>query len=227
MMHYNTAMNNDKKPIKRAPRGKSPRSGVPDRAWLQAELERVYGQGWNKKGANEMGIDPSDLTRLTRGQRRWTAEYISRLQRILRRPLDEIYRHVGVSMPPAPSPDHVTVTGTVDQQGRISPNTYGVRSVPAPPGVIDSFALMVRAPLSPTDGWVLYYDPRPENPATLVGRLAVVRVEGRSEPLLGVLRRGGTAGTYSVMGFVGESTQDVDSRVLDASPIVWVKTGGT
>jgi hypothetical protein len=229
MLNYTDSMVTEKKIPRRVrvPRGKSPRGGGEvDRKWIQSELERIYGTGWNRKGAAAMGIDPSDLTRLARGQRRWTAEYVSRLQHILRRPLDEIYRKVGVSMPPAPTPEHVRVAGIVDERGRIQPNgPRPQRHVPAPPGVLESYALLVRAPLSPVDGWILYYDPRPENPATLIGRLAVIRIKNNPEPVLGVLRRGTLTGMYSILAFVGEPVADTEIEVDEASPVIWVKAG--
>ena len=198
-----------------------------DTKWLQAELERVYGAGWNKKAARDMGVDQGHMSRLTHGSRKWTAEYLSRLQGIVKRPLEEVYKHVGVSRPPVAHTGQFRVVGQVDSDGRVRPGHQGVPvHVPAPANMIEGFALVVRAPSLPTDGWTLYYDPKPEDPARLVGRICVVRVVGSIEPVVGVLRRGMLPDCYSVTGFVGHDQQPIEreKHIVDAVQVLWLKT---
>jgi transcriptional regulator with XRE-family HTH domain len=67
-------------------------------------------------------------------------------------------------------------------------------------------------------GWIFYFETAPVGPEKLVGKLAVVNVAGRSEPLVREVRRGSQKGLYALVSWNAGTLEDVE--VLSGHRIV-------
>ena len=67
-------------------------------------------------------------------------------------------------------------------------------------------------------GWVIYFESAAVGPEKLVGKLAVVTVSGRTEPLIREVRRGSQKGLYALHAWNAGTLEDVE--VLSGHRIV-------
>lgn len=66
-------------------------------------------------------------------------------------------------------------------------------------------------------GWHVIFTKKPCDPSTLVGKLAVVYAKGHKAAMLREIRRGSTAGLYSLHNWVASPIEDVE---IDAAHAV-------
>ena len=211
--------------IKKAAERVGGRSRIPiDKAYVQSQLERVFGQGWNRQAAKAMGVDEGTMSRLTNGLARWTPNYQLALQGIIRRPMDEIIQHLAPDTPIALAGGDVKVVGHVSIDGMVTDGPGGAaRRAAMPPGMVDALALAVYAPGSAMDKWVLYYGPAAAGPEHVVGRLCVVR-RPLMGAMVGMLRKGSVRGLYSLTSLAGFTPASDEGQVSSASAVEWIRT---
>lgn len=58
-------------------------------------------------------------------------------------------------------------------------------------------------------GWVVYYEREPRDPSALVGKLAVVLVDGKPAPMVREIRKGSQAGLYNLLSWSAAPMEDV------------------
>lgn len=65
-------------------------------------------------------------------------------------------------------------------------------------------------------GWHVFYEAKPRPPVELIGKLAVVAVEGRVERLVRQLQKGSTAGLYTLIAWGSGPMTDVEVKAAHA-----------
>lgn len=184
-------------------------AAMQDRGKIQREL------------AVEMDLDPSALSLIFSGKRKMQMDEAVSLARLLDLPLKEVFRNAGIE---PPRHHAVPLRGWVDAHAEIhffAERAGGVVDCPIDMPD-DAMAFQCRTPMSGLeylDGWLMFVPPpttgKTDGYADALNRLSVVKLEG-GVTMLGYLKRGYTAGRYSIhMG--GSSVQD--ARVEWAVPV--------
>ena len=154
-----------------------------NKSWF---TEKINAKGLSqRKLAEILGCDPSQISLLLNGQRRFHLEDAEKWADALRVPVEDVLSAVGV-LPEGPRGwREIPMTGTVDAEGNIQPKlgetVKGASFLPD-----DAVAVQVRAPGNFMDGWVAFFDGEDRrDPISTALTLAVV--DGK---YLGVVRRG-------------------------------------
>ncbi len=59
-------------------------------------------------------------------------------------------------------------------------------------------------------GWTIYFEEAPCDPSRVVGKLAVVRVDGRAQMMIREVRKGSSPGLYTLLSWSGAPLEDVE-----------------
>lgn len=111
--------------------------------------------------------------------------------------------------------DHVVIVRfVVATAGRLFVNEKE-EAAPRPAGVAADVKLIAARVdgdgLSPLrSGWIVYIEADPTPPERLVGKLAMVTVRGRADPVIREVRRGSAAGLYTLLAWAGAPLDDVE-----------------
>lgn len=177
-----------------------------------------------RRVAQMMGMDNAVFTKRVNGIYQWSAREIADWAAIVKVPLEDALKHAGIRL--HESRHVVPIVGTVAADGTVALGDHG-KKVEKPDGVVGTLeAILFRANGHPADGWVLYYDPRPDMTAS-VGRVSVVKVAGRGRKarwMVRVLARGFADGTWDLRSLSGD-VEPIEGVLIErASPVVWIKT---
>lgn len=213
--------------IKRKPKTSKPKKTV-DTQWFK---DRLADKDLSQRGYGKLvGMEPGAVTRMLSGFRGMTPDDAVAFASITGTHLDEVLRRAGVEPPPQDAKGTVPVVGVVNDQGIIeSKGVTAPKRVTRPPECpAEAVALRYRAPESASammDGWLFYYAGAERVPPEAIGRVCVLQLANKGPAMLGTLRRGYAAGTYSVRPWAlgGEVLENV--LVERASPVLWIKTG--
>lgn len=173
------------------------------RAWLDGKKLSPY------SAAKKAGISPSAIYNFIAG----TSDSLSsavmvKLAQAHGATVDEILG--------GKSPAMVLVTHRIGASGRMyEVDAAENLSAPVPPGAgqgDDLFAAIIdRDGLHPMpSGWAVYYRKAKDDPAALIGQLAVVRFQGGGErPVIRTIRRGSAPGLFTLQALSGALIEDV------------------
>lgn len=193
--------------------------------YARGHLERAYTpESYNGKAAKDMGMHPSDLTRRLQGGRKWQADEIVKLQNIIKRPIEEIIGHMVPDIPLIIPADRVHVAGHVGVDGVVvnGPGS-GPKFVLPPPRMLDAQAIVVEAPGTAMDRWVIYYGMPIDTANSVIGQLCIVRRKFHNDVVIGLLRKGSQPDLYAVAGFMGFAPAYQETRLLDVARVEWVQ----
>ena len=59
-------------------------------------------------------------------------------------------------------------------------------------------------------GWIVFMQQEPTPPERLIGKLAMVTVRGKADPVVREIRRGSSAGLYTLLAWAGSPIEDVE-----------------
>lgn len=191
-----------------------------DTKWFREQLKKSgkTQAAW----ARHMGVDPSGVSYLVRGKRRWHMQTIQQAADFLRVPAGEVARAVGLKMDIGGAHQKCRLIGTVDHYMVVQSNVHsaevdGLSSMPA-----DTVAVRVQTagtPMDHMDGWLLYFQPSRNIDPSLVTRLCIAEMEDGSRRV-GNLRRGYEPNTYN-LNVAGEILENC--RVANAMLVQWIR----
>lgn len=172
--------------------------------------------------AKLMELDPAAVSLMLRGQRKMTNEEAHQVSLILGVPITEVLRQAGIEV--SEDVRRVKVTGYIGKDSCVTlfpKRTHDKVIGPAdcPEG---TYALQVRNPGSPKDGWMFFISPAEDDPRANLGRVCCVALEN-GEHIIAVVQRGYRTGTFNLInGSNGEAVR-TDAGLVWSSPILWIK----
>jgi transcriptional regulator with XRE-family HTH domain len=172
--------------------------------------------------AKLMELDPAAVSLMLRGQRKMTNEEAHQVSLILGVPITEVLRQAGIEV--SEDVRRVKVTGYIGKDSCVTlfpKRTHDKVIGPAdcPEG---TYALQVRNPGSPKDGWMFFISPAEDDPRANLGRVCCVALEN-GEHIIAVVQRGYRSGTFNLINGSNGDAVRTDAGVVWASPILWIK----
>ena len=187
--------------------------------WFKQRLaDRKLSQ---RKLAKLMGLDPAAVSLTLRGQRRMTNEEAHFIASTVGVPVTEVLRQAGIEV--LDDVRSVPIRAAVDAKSAVTifpekthDHVHGPADCPA-----GTYAVQVRAPTAPQDGWLLFVSPAQQEPAKLIDRICLVTLKNGTQ-CIAMLRRGYRSGTYNLITYP-EREQRTDQDIAWASHILWIK----
>lgn len=198
-----------------------------DTKWFEAKrLEAGYES--LRSLARAMRVDVAILHRILTG-RQSVWDYAAALSVALHIAPDTILERAGQPMVGVRRKDDIPIEGTVGPDLAIvgGPGRVGARTAPLPVAVATLKALRLRmanSALEALDMGVAYYRDRQALPPVdeFLGRVCVVRVRGRGDEVVRLVRRGTASGRFSLYDLAG-GVREEDVSLDRASPVELVK----
>lgn len=174
-----------------------------------------------RKLAKLLELDPAAVSLMLRGQRKMTNAEAHQLSIILGVAITEVLRQAGIEV--IDDVRRVKVTGFIDKSSTVTlfpKRTHDKVIGPAdcPEG---TYALQMRNPQSPKDGWMYFVSPSEDDPRNHLGMFCCIALDN-GEHLVSFVQRGYRTGTYNLVRCTGEMVRN-DCNVVWASRILWVK----
>lgn len=198
-----------------------------DQAWFKARLDEA---GLSmRRLATRMGLDVSAVSLMLAGKRNMSVHEAGQIAAILGLPIGDVMKKAGVAeLPVTAAGGSVAVSGWVDGQGRAHDGPpRGPGAIQGPLDVVGGAGGVwdaLRVQEGPMDGWTLFHRTqgaakgvRPE----AVGKLCVVKVEGRAYRELAWLRPGYDLGAWRLVGMDG--SERGEAKLEWASPVLWIR----
>ena len=172
--------------------------------------------------AGLMELDPAAVSLMLRGQRRMTNEEAHQIGIILGVKTTEVLRQAGIAV--SDDVRHVKVAGHIDEHAVVTlfpKRTHDKVVGPAdcPEG---TYALQVRSPNSPKDGWMMFVSPAEDDPRAHLGQLCCVALEN-GEHMVAFVQRGYRTGTFNLLQSSTGDALRTDASVTWAARILWIK----
>lgn len=201
-----------------------------DTKWFR---DRISDKGLSaNKLANMIGMDRSAMSKMLNGHRRMMMDEAADIARALGVPLDEVVRHAGIEVArqnEAPVP----IIGVALETGEIvapaGEFSHGPRKADRPQGLPDdAAAIRVRSPLSPMDGWIVYFVPTSRVEPDAIGRFSVVQLGGKGgkggTKWLRVPSRSYEQGKWVLRGLCGDERRELsDVDLASAWPVLAIR----
>ncbi len=171
--------------------------------------------------AKLLELDPAAVSLMLRGQRKMTNEEAHQVSMILGVPITEVLRQAGIEV--TDDVRRVKVTGYVDKESEVTlfPKRTHDRVVGPADCPDGTYALQIRYPNSPKDGWMYFVSPSEDDPRAHLGQLCCVAVSS-GEHLVGFVNRGYRSGTCNLVRGNGAALR-TDADLTWASRILWIK----
>ena len=188
--------------------------------WFRKQLQ---GRKLSQRGlAKQMGLDAAAVSLMLRGQRKMTNEEALQIASLIGVPITEVLRQAGVEV--VDDVRHVPVTGYIGENAvvtlfprRTADKVIGPADCPA-----GTYALQMRIPNSPKDGWMYFISPVEEDPRECVGRVCCIALDN-GEHVLSSLQRGYRTGTFNLIRCSTGTALRTDATVAWASHVLWIK----
>jgi plasmid maintenance system antidote protein VapI len=172
--------------------------------------------------------NPSAVTRMFNGERRWTPEDIIAFASLAGVERDEVLVRLGIQ-PELVVSGNVPIVGSVDKDGAVhlGGQIDAPRKVQPPPEFPEGGTALRVKTGDAFDGWLVYAAPMISRVSPdLTGRLVVATLMNKGPTVVGILRRGYTKGTHTIGAWI-PGAKDMESVLLEtAAPVLWVKCGG-
>ena len=189
--------------------------------WFKQKLaERKLSQ---RQLAKLMGLDPAAVSLMLRDQRKMTNEEAHFIASTIGVPVTEVLRQAGIEV--LDDVRSVKVMGYVDTDSAVTlfpKRTYDKVVGPAdcPEG---TYALQMRTPGVPGDGWMIFVSPAEEEPRQGLGQYSVVALDN-GEHVVAFVQRGYRSGTFNLMRSRGEAGLiRTDVTLAWVSRVLWIK----
>lgn len=171
--------------------------------------------------AGLMELDPAAISLMLRGQRRMTPAEAHQMSVILGVKTTEVLRQAGIAV--TDDVRNVKVTGYVDKDSVVTlfpKRTHDKIVGPAdcPEG---TYALQIRNPGTPKDGWVYFVSPAEDDPRAHLNQLCCVALDN-GEHLVAIPQRGYRTGTYNLIRSEANAVR-TDVNIVWASRVLWIK----
>jgi transcriptional regulator with XRE-family HTH domain len=192
--------------------------------WFQAQL-RARGSS-QAELARFLGKDPSALSLILAGKRRFQMPDAERIANYLQTPVEEVLSAAGIAVSKARIEEvRVKIVGICNGEMLVNmrPSTAsmieGHRDLPR-----DSVAIRMQtlgSSASYMDGWILFFSPANSIDPSMVNQMCVIEMTN-GDRRIGQLQQGYQSYTYNVVLMGGGTLEDIE--VKSANPITWIKT---
>lgn len=188
--------------------------------WFKGQLKDKH---LSQRGlAKLLSLDNSAVSLMLRGKRRMTLQEAHRIAEILGVATTEVMREAGIAV--EDDIRRVPVAAVADGEGGIkllAARTHD--KVTAPADVpSDAYAVQVRSPGNPKDGWVFYVSAGQQDPRERIDTLCLVAMHDGSQTLAYV-RRGYRKDTFNLIALTDHGKLMQDSIVSWVSPVLWIR----
>ena len=188
--------------------------------WFVHQLERRHLS--QRRLAKLMGLDPSAISLMFRGQRKISIEEAAQMAVLLDVTPTDILVNAGVKV--APTNLSVKLIGYATDDHSVALFGEGNHELTDGPGNLPSTAVCIRCQMSSPgefmDGWLLFANDTSGGPEQAIDTLALCAIKGNGIKVARI-KRGYRKGSYNLAMSSG-SLQNVE--LAWASPIVWIKT---
>lgn len=187
--------------------------------WFKQKLsERKLSQ---RQLAKRMGLDPAAVSLMLRAQRKMTNEEAHFIASTVGVPVTEVLRQAGIEV--LDDVRAVPISASVNEKAAVTlfpakthDRVHGPADCPA-----GTYAVQVRAPAQPQDGWLLFVSPAQQEPIELLDRICLVTLKNGTQ-CIAMVRRGYRAGTFNLITYP-DREQRMDQDIAWASHILWIK----
>lgn len=172
--------------------------------------------------AKLMELDPAAVSLMLRGQRKMTNEEAHQVSLILGVPITEVLRQAGIEV--TDDVRRVKVAGYIDKEGAVTlfPKRTHDRVVGPADCPDGTYALQLRDPSSPKDGWMYFVSPSEDDPRSHLGQISCIALEN-GEHVIAFLQRGYRSSTFNLINGANSMAIRTDANVVWASRILWIK----
>lgn len=196
-----------------------------DKAWFQGQLRK--NDSSQRKLAHHLKLDPSAVTLMFDGDRGVQIDEAVAIAKFLGQPLGEVLSRFGLSIDEIARSARsvVPIAAEIDARGEVTtPKKSPLGIVPAPPdtpaGTVALRGATALTGMDMLDGWLVYYAPLDSVSAEAVGRLCVLELDDGRQ-VLRFLRRAQRHGVYTTLCPLTGANED--TRVVSASPVLWIQ----
>ena len=171
--------------------------------------------------AKILGIDPAAASLMLRDMRKMTAQEGHTISQVLGLPISEIFRQAGIKV--VDDVSRVPITSFMDEDGKVS--AMAARTHDSVVGPADcpqgTYAIQVRSPATPKDGWLLFVNPSEKPAGEMIDKMcSSATSDGRQ--LVGVVRRGYRQDTHNLILWPSNNVAS-DVTLVWSSAILWIK----
>lgn len=188
--------------------------------WFRQKLsERKLSQ---RGLARQMGLDPAAVSLMLRGQRKMTNEEALQISGFLGTKVTEVLRQAGIEV--LDDVRSVSVTGYIDDTAVVTlfPRRTFDKVIGPADCPVGTYALQMRIPNSPKDGWMYFISPAEEDPRNCLGKVCCIALDN-GEHVLSSLQRGYRTGTFNLIRCSTGTALRTDANVVWVSPVLWIK----
>lgn len=210
------------------PKSSKQTSANVDITWFQT---RLAAKGFSQRSmASKLGLDPSAMSLIIHGKRRLGLEESIELSKHLDVRHEELLSRFGVELGDDTTPGMLKVKGTVTGENlSVEWNIVkGAKNVSNPFHDKNISVVRVQATGTRFDGLhgalIFYRESKIVDPEA-VGKPNLVRIKGKKDDLLRVVRRGSASGLFDLVALSGDVMEE-DQRLERTSPVVWMKFDG-
>jgi transcriptional regulator with XRE-family HTH domain len=178
--------------------------------------------GFNQDtAADRITMSSGNLGRIERNERGVTAERLEQFAKLYKCTVADFYQDVDQAI----ENDTIPIVGYLNDQGKITASkdeaneradAYGIAGV-------DIVAIQVKKPVYPhffADDIILYDRGKSFRPKLYMNKQCIVEIS-RVTTVIGVLTRGRTANSYTIVPYTGAPIED--TKILAAYPIILIK----
>ena len=171
--------------------------------------------------AKILDIDPAAASLMLRKKRKMTAQEGHTISQVLGLPISEIFRQAGIEV--VDDVSRVPITSYMDEDGKVS--AMAARTHDSVVGPADcpqgTYAIQVRSPATPKDGWLLFVNPCEKPAGEMIDKMcSSATSDGRQ--LVGVVRRGYRQDTHNLILWPSNNVAS-DVSLVWSSAILWIK----
>lgn len=188
--------------------------------WFKQKLaERELSQ---RRLAKMMDLDAAAISLMLRGQRRMTPQEAHFIANTIGVPVTEVLRQAGIEV--LDDVRSVPVTGFIADNSVVTlfPRRTADKVIGPADCPTGTYALQMRIPNSPKDGWMYFISPAEEDPKACIGRVCVIALDN-GEHVLSSLQRGYRTGTFNLIRCSTGTALRTDAAVAWASHVLWIK----
>lgn len=171
--------------------------------------------------AKRINLDPAAVSYMLSGKRRMTMPEVKAIADVLLVPVTEVMRQAGIDV--TDDVRRVPIAGFIGPGAVVTLLPKGTHDTVIAPGDVPhgSFALQLRVPNNPYDGWICFVSGEQQPPGELLDRYAILATSD-GQMLSALIRRGYKQKLHNLM-LLPEGTVLENREVAWGARVLWIQ----